>query len=81
MDLSERNSFGGANFLKYIIYPIIREQDTQHNTQQERTQPTNSKHTCPSRGLIYIIISNNRRQQSPLPTILMPDDDHIGQNM
>jgi hypothetical protein len=59
----------------------IREQDTQHNTQQERTQPTNPN-THMHRGNLYIRnISKNIRQQFPSLIILTPDDDYIGRNI
>jgi uncharacterized protein YcbK (DUF882 family) len=44
----------------------IREQDTQHKTQQERTQPSNSN-TYVHQEMTYMSknISNNRKQQLP----------------
>jgi hypothetical protein len=59
----------------------IWEQDTQHNTQQERTQPTNWNTYAHRKDLHVNNISNNRREQFPRPIILTPDDDHIGWNM
>jgi hypothetical protein len=41
----------------------IREQDTQHNIQQEKTQPNNSNTHEHQEDLYINNISNNRRQQ------------------
>jgi hypothetical protein len=60
---------------------IIREQDKQHKTEQERTQPTNSN-IYEHRQDIYIY--QHKQQQKTavfLPKILTPDDGHIVRNM
>jgi hypothetical protein len=64
-------------------YWILSEtQDTQHNTHQERIQPTNLN-THAHRKDLYNInnTSNSRIQQFPYPKILSHDDDDIGRNM
>jgi hypothetical protein len=47
----------------------------QHNTQQERTQPTNPNTHAHQENLYINNISNKRRQQFPCPIILTPDDE------
>jgi hypothetical protein len=50
----------------------IRQQDTQHNTKQERTRPSSSN-TYARRAVLHTCInniSNNRRQQFTCPIIL-----------
>jgi hypothetical protein len=62
-----------------FIYDTIREQDTE----QERTQPSNSK-TYAYREDLYASIQQHKQQQKTAvssPKILTPDDDHIGRNM
>jgi hypothetical protein len=53
----------------------------QHNTQQEKIQPTNSN-THAHQGNLYInSISNETEEQFHCTAILTPDDDHIGENL
>jgi hypothetical protein len=57
-------------------------QDTQHKTQQDRTQPTNPNIYAHREDLKHIW--QHKQQQTTAvssPKILTPDDDHIGRNM
>jgi hypothetical protein len=75
---------GGVCSLLLCVVPrfeCIQEQDTQHKTQQEGTQPTNSN-TYAYRQDLHI---QQQKQQQKIvvssPKISTSDDNHIGRNI
>jgi hypothetical protein len=63
--------------LSFIRFFFSKTRSTTHN-RTEHNLPTQTHMRIEE---TYININNSRRQQFPRPTILTPDDDHIGRNM